>query len=269
MALNQSLVVVLAGVIAAVLVHFLVVGPAANQSYAEARSVEADTVQQRLNHYFGAQQEQVRALANQRYVSEQLSQPGARDQLASQLQSALPGAQAVFVFRYRDIPRTGSNESLLGFAGLELARRAENGQSLLPDAFPRNDQWYLQFAAPIRNPASNAVQGSVLVVYDAQVIVPLLSVGNRQLGGQMTLMQSVSGSSRAVVSSGRGSGPSETRTLLNPDWSVVYQPASAPVSQVSTILVAVLVGIPALVAAIVVWVLLGARSVVSDRMFLG
>ena len=256
-ALNQALVVVLAGVVAAALLHFLVVVPAGERSYAQARVVEADSAQQRLNQYFSARQEQVRALANQRYVSNQLAEQGDRDELASQLQAALPGAQAVFVFRYRDIPRTGSSDSLLGFAGLELARRAENGQSLLPDAFPRNDQWYLQYAAPVRHPVSNAVQGSVLVVYEADHIQPLLTVGNRQLAGQLSLVQAASGSQRTVVSAGRGAGPSETRTLSNPDWSVVFQPARAPEAPVNTIVAAVLVGIPALVAAIVVWVLLG------------
>ncbi|OJS99064.1 phosphomannomutase/phosphoglucomutase [Marinobacter nauticus] len=256
-ALNQSLVVVLAGVVAVALLHFLVIVPAGERSYQQARVVEADGAQQRLNQYFSAQQEQVRALANQRYVSNQLAEQGDRDELARQLQAALPGAQAVFVFRYRDIPRTGSSDSLLGFAGLELARRAENGQSLLPDAFPRNDQWYLQYAAPVRHPVSNAVQGSVLVVYGADQLQPLLTVGNRQLGGQLSLVQAASGSQRTVVSAGRGAGPSEARTLTNPDWSVVFQPAREPEAPVNTIVAAVLVGIPALAAAIVVWVLLG------------
>jgi phosphomannomutase/phosphoglucomutase len=256
-ALNQSLVVVLAGVVAVALLHFLVIAAAGEHSYQQARVVEADGAQQRLNQYFSAQQEQVRALANQRYVNNQLAGQGDRNELERQLQAALPGAQAVFVFRYRDIPRTGSSDSLLGFAGLELARRAENGQSLWPDAFPRNDQWYLQFAAPVRHPVSNAVQGSVLVVYSADHIQPLLTVSNQQLGGQLSLVQSVSGAQRTVVSAGRGAGPAEARTLSNPDWSVVYQPARAPEAPVNTIVAAVLVGIPALVAAIVVWMLLG------------
>jgi len=97
----------------------------------------------------------------------------------------------------------------------------------------------------------------VLVVYNADHIQPLLTVGNRQLAGQLSLVQAVSGSQRTVVSVGRGAGPSETRTLSNPDWSVVYQPARAPEAPINTIVAAVLIGIPALVAAIVVWVLLG------------
>ncbi len=87
----------------------------------------------------------------------------------------------------------------------------------------------------------------------------MLAVSNPQLGGgQLSLVQSVSGASRTVASAGNGSGPELSRTLINPDWSVRYQPASAPVAPVSTILLAILVGgVPALVAAVLVWMLLG------------
>ena len=264
-ALNQALVVVLAGVAAVLLLHFLIIEPSAERSYQQARVVEANSAQQRLNQYFSAQQEQVRALAAQRHIADQISEQGTTEELAGQLQSALPGAQAVFVFRYRGIPRTGNNDTLLGFAGLELARRAENGRSLLPDAFPRNNQWYFQFAAPVRHPVSNAVVGSVLAVYDAAHLQPWLTVANRQLGGQLSLLQAASGASRTVVSSGNGSGPAEVRTLLNPDWTVVYQPASTPASPINTVVMALLVGVPALVAAILVWLLLsGAQRAIRQ-----
>ncbi|MFO8141758.1 MAG: phosphomannomutase/phosphoglucomutase [Marinobacter sp.] len=264
-ALNQALVVILAGVVAVLLLHFLVIEPSAERSYQHARVVEADSAQQRLNQYFSTQQEQVRALANQRHVASQILEQGNFETLAAQLRSALPGAESVFVFRYRDIPRTGNNEGLLGFAGLELAQRAENGQSLLPDAFPRNNQWYLQLAAPVRHPVSNAVVGSILVVYEAARLQPQLSIINPQLGGQLSLVQAVAGASRTVVSSGSGSGPAEVRTLLNPDWTVVYQAASVPASPVNTVVMALLVGVPAVVAAIVVWMLLsGAQRAIRQ-----
>ncbi len=161
------------------------------------------------------------------------------------------------IFPHREIPRTGNGDSLLGFAGLELARRAENGQPLLPDAFPRDNQWYLQLAAAVRSPASSAVIGSVLAVFEADHVAPLLSVSNAQLGGRLSLVQTVSGSTRTVISSGSGSGPEVSRTLLNPDWAVVYQAGPAPAAAVSTAMLVALVAIPALLAAIVVWSLLG------------
>ncbi|MEC7816964.1 MAG: phosphomannomutase/phosphoglucomutase [Pseudomonadota bacterium] len=265
-ALNQTLVVVLSGVVAVLLVYFLAATPAANDQARQARALEANTAQQRFNQYLGNLQEQVRAVANQRYVSDGLREGGSTDALAASLQSALPGVTQVFVFPYRGVPRTGDNNSLLGFAGLELARRAENGQSLLPDAFPRDNNWYLQFAAPVRHPTSNAVVGSVLAVFEAAQVRPLLTVANQTLGGQLSLVQTVSGTERTVISAGSGSGPGESRTLINPDWSVVYQPASAPAPALNPILLALFVGVPALVAAVLVWLLLGnaQRSIRQD-----
>ncbi|WP_372965190.1 phosphomannomutase/phosphoglucomutase [Marinobacter sp.] len=256
-AATQALVVVLAGVISAGLLHFLVALPAAQGSYDRAVTVETENAQKRLNHYLTALQGQVQAVANQRFVVETLASEADLRALAQQLRTAVNGASAVFVFPHRGVPRTGNGESLLGFAGLELARRAENGQPMLPDAFPRENQWYLQFAAPIRSAVSKAVVGTVLVVFKADHIAPLLSVGDKALGGRLALVQAVNGSTRTVVSSGTGSGPEMSRTLINPDWSVVFQAAAGPVAPISTVLLALLVGVPVLLAAVVVWVLLG------------
>jgi len=254
-ALSQSLVVVLAGVLTTVLIHFLATMPASDSSHAMAVQTEADSARQRLNQFLMRQQAQVRAVAGQRYVVQQLDGQGDRAELASQIQQALPDARAVFVFRYRDIPRTGDSDGLLGFAGLELARRAENGQSLLPDAFPRNNQWYLQFAAPVRHPASNAVVGSVLAVFDADLLAPLLEPANRELGGQLSLIQTASNTSRTVITRGRGQGQEVSRTLANPDWTLVYQPSARPTPVVSLVLLGLLAGVPAVIAAVVVWLL--------------
>ena len=265
-ALQQALAVLLAGVVAVLAVYFLSVMPAAEKRHEASRQVEADSAQQRLNRYFTAQQDQVQAIANQPHVLRGLPGDTGTEALASQLQTALPGASSVFVFPYGDIPRAGNNGSLLGFAGAELARRAEKGLPLQPDAFPRDGVWYIQFAAPVRNPVSNAVVGTVLAVFDADILQPMLTVSNGRLGGQLALVQTISGSSGTVASAGNGNGPSETRTLTNPDWSVVYQAASAPEPVVSPMALALLIGIPALLAALLVWMLLAAaqRSIRED-----
>ncbi|WP_323751523.1 phosphomannomutase/phosphoglucomutase [Marinobacter sp.] len=265
-AVTQALVVVLAGVISAALLHFLVSVPVATKDYDDAVKVEADSAQQRLNHYLKALQGQVRAVANQPFVADKLSSETDLRPLSRQLESAVNGTSAVFVFPRGGIPRTGNGESLLGFAGLELAQRAENGQPMLPDAFPRDDQWYLQFSAPVRSPVSNAVLGTVLVVFKADHLAPLLQVGNQTLGGRLALVQNVGGSAQSVISLGSGSGAEVSRSLVNPDWKVVYQPGMTPAPLVSTVLLALLVLIPAVLAAAIVWFLLGKaqRSVRQD-----
>ena len=265
-AVTQALVVVLAGVISAVLLHFLVSTPVATKDFERAVNVEANSAQHRLNYYLKALQGQVQAVANQPYVIDRVSGESDLRPLSRQLVSAVNGAAAVFVFPRRGIPRTGNSESLLGFAGLELAQRAENGQPMLPDAFPRDNQWYLQFAAPVRSTVSKAVVGTVLVVFKADHLAPLLQVTNETIGGRLALVQTAAGSKRPVISVGSGSGTEVSRSLMNPDWDVVYQPGKTPTPPVNTVLLALLVLIPVLVAAAVVWLLLGKaqRSVRED-----
>ncbi len=255
-ALKQALVVMAAGVAAVILVQFLALQPAADKRVSAWKTVEADAAAQRINQYLALMQQSVDGLAAQPHVVATLMERSDTGAVEQALATALPGAQAAFLFPYREIPRTGSG--LLGFAGLELARRAESSQSLYPDAFPRESRWYMQMAAPVRNPASKAVVGSLLVVFDASLLQPLLSVVNTRLGGELALIQTVSGASRTFVNKGDGAGAvaTETRALANPDWTVSYKPGVLPEPSVNILLVALLVGLPALIAAILVWMLL-------------
>jgi len=91
-------------------------------------------------------------------------------------------------------------------------------------------------------------------------------VVNPELGGQLALVQTVSGTARTVVSKGNGKGEPVSRTLVNPDWSVSYRPARVPGPPVDTVVIALMVGVPVLFAAIAVWLLLGSaqRSLRQD-----
>lgn len=257
-ALKQALVILVAGVAAVVLVQFLVLQPAADKRFSDWKTVEADAAVQRVGQYLTLMQRSVNGLATQPHVVDALLERADTGAVEQKLATALPGVQAVFLFPYRQIPRTGSGSGLLGFAGLELARRAESSQPLHPDAFPREAKWYVQMATPVLNPASKAVVGSLLVVFDASVLQPLLSVVNTQIGGELALVQTVSGASRTFVGKGDnvGAGALETRALANPDWTIKYKPGVLPEPPVNILLVALLVGVPVLIAAILVWMLL-------------
>jgi len=259
-ALSQALVVLLAAVAAIALMHFLVLQPATEERFKAWKTAEADAAAQRINQYLELVQQSVNGLATQPHVVDTLIERSDSGAVEQKLLTAMPGVKAAFLFPYRQIPRTGGANGLLGFAGLELARRAENGQPLYPDAFPRENNWYMQMAAPVRNPASKAVVGSLLVVFDAALLQPLLSVVNTRLGGELALVQTVSGASRTFVNEGGGAGAgtsaTEVRALVNPDWTVSYKPGVLPEPPVNILMVALLVGVPVLVAAMLVWWLL-------------
>ncbi|NMT62449.1 phosphomannomutase/phosphoglucomutase [Marinobacter orientalis] len=255
-AISQALVVVIAGAVSAGLLYFLLAAPSEARRYETQAALEADTAETRFNQQLSLLQSAVEGIAGQDYVLAALRGEGSVEDAAADLAGTLPGIEAVYLFPYGDIPRSAS-EPTLGFAGLDLARRAETGQRRYPDAFPRDGQWYLQIAAPVRNPQNSAVAGSVLVVFSTAPLQPLMSGVNRELGGQFSLVQSVNGSDRTVISQGSGNGPVQTRELINPNWELRYRPATAPAPLFDPILVIVLALVPAVIAAIVVWLLLG------------
>lgn len=258
-AVSQALVVVLAGVASAALLYFLLAVPAESRRYETQAALEADAAAVRVDQQLALLQATVEGVADQDYVRAALRGEAPLSAAAANLAKVLPDIEAVYLFPYGDIPRT-SSEPTLGFSGLDLARRAETGQRLFPDAFPRSGQWYLQMSTPVRNPQSRAVTGSVLVVFDAARLQPLMAGVNPALGGEFSLVQSVNGSTRNIVSRGSGNGPSYERDLVNPDWKLRYTPASEPAPLFSGTLAIVFALVPALVAAIIVWVVLGSAQ---------
>ncbi len=253
---TQALVVVVAGAVSAALLYFLLAAPSEARRYEMQAALEADAAAVRINQQLSLLQTSLEGIAAQDHVLAALRGETSTEDAAADLAGTLPAIEAVYLFPYGEIPRSAT-EPTLGFAGLDLARRAETGQRLYPDAFPRDGQWYLQMAAPVRNPQSRAVAGSVLMVFNTAQLQPLLSGVNRELGGQFALVQSVNGSTRTIVSQGSGNGPVQTRDLANPDWELQYRPASSPTPLFNGILAIILALAPAVIAAIVVWVLLG------------
>jgi phosphomannomutase/phosphoglucomutase len=259
-AISQAVVVILAGILAAALVQFLIIQPSVNAQFKTQKAVEADAAVLRLNHYLGQMQKSVNSLAIRPDVVTAVSERSGIPNTKNALAASLPGIKGVHLFAYRDIPRTTQGNALLGFAGLELARKAETGQKLHPDAFPKDNQWFIQLATPIRNPVSSAVVGSLLVVFDADQLNPLLQVVNKQLGGHLALIQTISGASRTIAGTGTTTDASEVRTLSNPDWTVAYTPSRAPAAPIDMVMVALVIGIPVLVAAVLVWLLLNSAQ---------
>ncbi|MFO7528671.1 MAG: phosphomannomutase/phosphoglucomutase [Marinobacter sp.] len=265
-AVSQALVVVLAGIVSVVLLHFMVVQPSGNERLLAQQNHEVAAAAERLNSYLELLQQSVDGLATQAYVRQAVQTGESVAAAEEQLAGTLPGIRAVYLFPSGAIPRSVDDDALLGFAGLELVRTAEAGGKLYPDAFPRENHWFVQIATAVRNPETEAVTGSLLMVFEASGLQPLLTVINPELGGQLALVQTVSGAARTVVSKGNGNGEPVSRTLVNPDWSVSYRPARVPGPPVDMIVIALMVGVPVLFAAVAVWLLLGSaqRSLRQD-----
>lgn len=263
-ALSQALIVVVATALALALVFFLILQPASEQQFEVTAQAAADNAASRVNGYLSLLQQSVQGLATQPGLVDTVSSGGDLLQAARQLQNSLPGVAAVYLFPRRAIPRSATNDPMLGFAGLELARKAETGRPLFPDAFPRDNRWFIHLAAPVKMSGDNPVAGTLLMVFDATSLQSLLA--GRQNNGALALRQTVSGTTSILLSQGSGGGEPRVVTLKNPDWSIAYTPAGQAKMPINILLAALLLAVPLLVAAIVVWVLLNSarRSLRQD-----
>lgn len=254
--LGQALVVVLAGVLAAALLYLLVLQPAEDQRHQTRAEAAADQAAARVEQRLGLLDRLVSGYARQPVVARALADMDTRELVVAGLGDMLPSVSAAFLFPYGEIPRRSSAADDLGFASLDLARRAESGRAISPDAYPRDGKWFVQIAAPVRSDASQAVIGTLLVIFDTQVLLPALQPASGMADGRVALIQTVAGQSQAVASVGSGDGQPLTRPLSPANWSLQYVPAQAGGGPGNAWLALAVVIAPVLLAAIVIWVMM-------------
>jgi phosphomannomutase/phosphoglucomutase len=251
----QAMVVLLSGVVASALLYVVVIEPAARKQAAQQAAQQADGAAARLEQRLELLERMVTGYAGQPQVIEAVGDRSRRSQTVEGLSRLLPSVTNAFIFPYGEIPRRASAPEDLGFANLDLARRAESGRSVTPDAFPRNNQWFVQIAAPIKNESSRVV-GSVLVVFDTQVLSSLLRPEGTEVPGRVALVQTIGGQAQTVVQAGQGAGQPVSRALSPANWKLEYTPASggtAPAMQRWPAFIVVIA--PTALAALAVWLL--------------
>ncbi|MFC4259908.1 phosphomannomutase/phosphoglucomutase [Marinobacter lacisalsi] len=254
-AITQAMVVLLTGALVAVALQLGVFQSAESERRQQVADVGVESAVARLESRMELLQTLTTGLGTQTSVRSALEEFGGERQLAEELQTLMPGIHKVFLFPYRSIPRRADDDADLGFATLDLARRAESGRDVHPDAFPRDGKWLVQTAARIRNPSSQVVEGTLVIQFDASVLAQVLGGTN----GRATLVQTVGGQARDVVSGGQGNGPEVSRSLSIPDWSLTYRP-QVPAPSLSTVIVLGLVVAGFLAAALIVWVMLSSAQ---------
>ncbi len=254
-AIGQALAVVIAGLIVLAVMYLLVLQPAEQRGQQLAAEKGAEQAALRLEQRIRLLQSLTDGLGTQNAVRSSLAEIGGARKLATELQTLMPGVERVFLFPYGSIPRRADEQAGLGFATLDLARRAESGRAVTPDAFPGDGGWRFQMATRVRNPATEVVEGTLVVQFDARVLADVID----NTGGQATLVQTVAGQSRDVASRGQGVGPEVIRTLSVPDWTLRYRLQPVAGSTPSILMVG-LVAVGFLLAAVVVWVMLSSAQ---------
>lgn len=260
-ALVQALVVVAMALVIVAALQFLVLQPAQAEREQAYADLALEHARARIEQQVDTLQQFTSGLAEQARVLAVIDDAAQRAALEEELGQLLPGIQEVHLFAYGQIPRTTMNgNGGLGFASLDLARRVEAGRGAHPDAFPRDGQWLIQFAAPVKNPANQAIRGSLLVLMKASVLQPVLQALDPARGGEVALVQTVAGQSTRVLEQGSGSGEYIDVMLSTPNWSLQYVPAEGG-GDSGLMSVAAVVVVPLVIAAVLVWLLLvGSRK---------
>ncbi|MDC0662266.1 phosphomannomutase/phosphoglucomutase [Marinobacter sp. SS21] len=253
----QTAAVMVAGLVAAAVLHVAVIQPAESDRWAGETRLVAEHAKARLEQRLVMMQGLVAGMAQQQRVLNALADPAEMAALTEDLQRLMPAIDGVYLFPYGEIPRSAIGSESLGFASLDLARKAESGRPLQPDAFPRDGQWYIQLASAVTKPNNGVVAGSLLVQFKTSALAPALATSPAQLGGELALVQTVSGKATKVIRQGSGSGERIELALATPNWSLQYTPASTSAPLVSTVLAVVVILVPLAIAAVVIWLLLG------------
>lgn len=254
---QQVLIVLVAGIAAAAMLYLLVIRPASVQSHSAQAQMVIDNAVARVEQRLSVLTTLVDGYATRPMVRQAV---GTDRQLINGMESGfsslLPQVTSVFLFPYGEIPVRADAAGSLGFASLDLAGRAESTRPLAPDAFPRDGKWYIQIAAPVKNATSSAVEGTLLVIMDASALASALQPKSLGVPGKLSLILTVNGQQQTVLSRGNGSEPAITRSLSAANWTLAYAPAADSAPVVNPVMAMLVVLVPILLAAILIWVLM-------------
>ena len=230
----------------------MVMAPAEQSVLEENTRERVDGLKARFDQHLNYLHEMVTNFATQRTAYEAVRDGGGED-VARVLQDILPSARAVFLFATGDVSQPGDRDYELGFASMDLARKAERGGETRMDAYRREGDWFVQIAAPVRAPESDRVHGSLLVIFEASVMDPVLGAASQALDGRIELRQRVNGKQVPLVTAGQARGKGLSRDLTTAGWSVRYVSTQDPPALYSAPMVWGMVLIIAVVLVVGLW----------------
>ncbi len=222
----QSVLALGGAVLLPLLLLVLVVAPAEERAFQQVSEDRVDVLKSRFDQHLSYLHEIVAGFAAQETARAAATQ-GEQEQVAQVLAQTLPGSRAVFLFAPGDFSQPPGADFELSFASIDLARQAERLGATRMDAFQRDDEWLIQVAAPILATGEEISGGSVLVIFDSEVMDPVFAVTAGAMSGRVELRQRVGDRHVPIFSSGQGQGEALSRNLDISGWSVRYVPDEA------------------------------------------
>ncbi|TDT40300.1 phosphomannomutase [Halospina denitrificans] len=153
---------------------------------------------------------------------------GGKQEVARVLQDTLPSARAVFLFAPDEVTQPEGRDYELSFASIDLARQAERSGENQMDAYQRDGEWLVQIAAPVKTGEDGRKGGSLLVIFEASVMDPVIAAATEAIDGRVELRQRVDNRDVTIVSSGQAGGEGVARDLAVDRWSVRYASTAQP-----------------------------------------
>lgn len=180
-------------------------------------------------HEFAQQPASTAALTN--------ADPDAIASLQQQLQNEFPEA-----VRTRVLPKTtpalqSAEQFALRFAEMDMVRRAERGEAVLPEAAKVDDQWQFALVAPVSSSADTdePALGTVLVSLPIEIFAPVLEQASQNLG-RTELQQSFNSRQHSLLlGAGAGQfGEPQIADIPLSYWQVNFTPSQRLWQQTQT-----------------------------------
>jgi phosphomannomutase/phosphoglucomutase len=147
----------------------------------------------------------------------------ARSLEEARLRELIPNAVRVRMIRIGEARVDRDEDPPFTYTSLDLVNKAEQGETVYPEAINANGRWVIGVAAPIKPPSSDTIRGTLMVYLDTAALLDEISEESQ---GSVTIIQTFNSNQETVfLQAGEGSGEILERDLINEVWKLQFQPS--------------------------------------------
>ncbi|MCP5209526.1 MAG: phosphomannomutase/phosphoglucomutase [Hahellaceae bacterium] len=207
--------------IAAFIADISTFGPAEKQAQQNQRVALANAAKMLIDQRLEELKKQVSGVATSPYMMNAIAAGTSEEQIMAGLSGLVPHAEKIVVVRKGRLTRNLPDGTTLSFAGLDMLKRVDEGESVFPEAFLQDENWLIQYASQVPGAAGDGHVGLILVMFKVGAIENLL----KQLPGRSEIIQKMGTIAKPVLSGGKGDGAQESIALDGSNWTLVYSAA--------------------------------------------
>ncbi|MFT5560229.1 MAG: phosphomannomutase/phosphoglucomutase [Sulfitobacter sp.] len=149
----------------------------------------------------------------------------ARSLEEARLRELIPNAVRVRMIRIGEARVDRDEDPPFTYTSLDLVNKAEQGETVYPEAINANGRWVIGLAAPIKPPSSDAIRGTLMVYLDTAALLDEIS---EEIQGSVTIIQAFNSNQQTeFLQAGEGTGDILERDLINKVWKLQFQPSEA------------------------------------------